>query len=347
MVSSAAPLGLECPARACAGTMAGQGNTMARLSRRAFVTGSASAAALAASPANCAAPLTGAQAPGVYRFGLGHHQLTTLYDGTWFLKIDETLVRNARPGAVNSALAAAFLPPGVLPISFTALLVNTGSKLVLIDTGTAGQIVETAGFMNTNLAAADVAPTAIDIILISHFHPDHINGIKTKDGEKVFPNADILVPEPEWAFWMDDANMARAQGPVLRYFRNARRIFKDIAGEVRRFKPGVEVAPGIISIPAYGHTPGHTAFVIHSGNDSMLVLGDSAHNPYLFVRHPDWQPAFDMDGPLAVKTRRVLLDRAAADRSPVSAYHFPFPACGHIAKTQTAYELVPAMWQPL
>ena len=86
----------------------------------------------------------------------------------------------------------------------------------------------------------------------------------------------------------------------MRYFLNARRIFKDIAKEVRRFKPGDEVAPGIVSIPAYGHTPGHTAFAIHSGNQSMLAMSDTARDPYLFVRHPEWQPIFDMDGPLAV-----------------------------------------------
>ena len=169
---------------------------------------------------------------------------------------------------MNAALAAAFLPPSVLPITFTALLVNTGTKLILIDTGTAGQITDTAGFMNGNLAAAGVSPGDIDTIIISHFHPDHIDGIKTKDGAKVFANAEILVPEPEWAYWMDDAHMSGMPKSVHGYFLNARRIFPDIAKEVRRFKPGAEVAPGIVSIPAYGHTPGHTAFAIHSGNAS-------------------------------------------------------------------------------
>ncbi len=212
-------------------------------------------------------------------------------------------MRNASAAAVNEALAAAFLPPSVLPISFTALLVNTGAKLVLIDTGTAGQITDSAGFMNANLAAAGIAPDAIDTIVISHFHPDHIDGIKTKDGDKVFRNAEILVPEPEWKFWMDDGNMSRASGAVHRYFLNARRIFKDIAKEVRPFKPGAEVAPGIVSVPAFGHTPGHTAFAIYSGEQSMLAMSDTAREPWLFVRHPEWQPSYDMDGPLAAKTR--------------------------------------------
>ena len=317
------------------------------LTRRSLLTLSSAAAGCAVWPAYAAAPVAKAQGPGAYRYNLGDIQLTALYDGIWYLPIDGKFVHNASGADVDAALAAAFLPPGVLPITFTALLVNTGGRLVLIDTGTAGQITDTAGFMNANLAAAGIAPEAIDVIVVSHFHPDHIDGIKTKDGAKVFRNAEILVPEPEWAFWMDDGNMSRASGAVHRYFLNARRIFKDIAKEVKRFKPGAEVAPGIVSVAAYGHTPGHTAFAIHSGSQSMLAMSDTARNPYLFVRHPDWQPSFDMDGPQAAAARRRMLDRAAADRMLVEAYHFPFPACGHIAKSGGGYELVPAMWAPL
>jgi glyoxylase-like metal-dependent hydrolase (beta-lactamase superfamily II) len=294
--------------------------------------GSTAAAASFALPAVGSAPFATAQGPGVYRTKLGAFQITSVDDGTWFLPIDGKFVRNASGAEVDRALRAAFLPPRILPITFTALLVNTGSKLVLIDTGTAGQVADTAGVMLDNLAAAGVTPDRIDTVLISHFHPDHIDGIKTKDGDKVFANAEIWVPEPEWAYWMNGANMAVAPKPVVKYFLNARRIFGDIAKDVQRF---------------YGHTPGHTAFAIHSGNQSMLAMSDTVRNPYLFARHPDWQPIFDMDGPLAVKTRRRMLDRAAADRMLVEAYHFPFPACGHMVKRGAGYELVPAEWRPL
>ena len=320
---------------------------MHEVSRRTFLAGSALAGAALAMPAGAAAPFAGSQGPGVYRFKLGDLQLTALFDGIWYLPIDDKFVRNASGAEVNQALAAAFLPPSVLPISFTALLVNTGRKLILIDAGTAGQVADTAGSMLENLKVAEIDPKAIDTILISHFHPDHIDGLKNKDGEKVFPNAEILVPEPEWAFWMNDANMGPAQGAVKRYFLNARRIFKDIAGEVRRFAPDAEVAPGIVAVPAFGHTPGHTAFAIHSGNQSMLAMSDTVRNPYLFARYPDWQPTFDMDGPQAVSARRQMLDRVVSDRMLVQAYHFPFPACGHMVRTATGYELVPVEWQPL
>jgi glyoxylase-like metal-dependent hydrolase (beta-lactamase superfamily II) len=319
------------------------------LSRRSFLARSALTAGCGLLPREaCAAtPLSSAQGPGVYRYKLGDIQLTALYDGTWFLPVDDKFVRNASGADVNRALAAAFLAPSVLPISFTALLVNTGAKLILIDTGTGGQITDSAGSLLANLAAASVEPKAIDAILISHFHPDHIDGIKTKDGDRVFANAEIWVPEPEWAYWMNDAHMTGTPKSVHGYFLNARRIFGDIAKEVRQFKPGKEVAPGIVSIPAYGHTPGHTAFAVHSGNHSMLVMSDTVRNPYLFARHPDWQPIFDMDGPLAVKARRAMLDRAAADRMLVEAFHFPFPACGHMVRSDTGYELVPVEWRPL
>jgi glyoxylase-like metal-dependent hydrolase (beta-lactamase superfamily II) len=323
---------------------------MVPLTRRAVLTGAACATlSPAASLPGAATPVPFArtQGPGVYRYALGDYQLTALYDGIWRVPIDDKFVRNASATEVDAALAAAFLPPRVLPISFTALLVNTGTKLILIDAGTAGQLTDSAGALLGNLTAAGVAPSAIDTVLISHIHPDHINGLRDKDGGRIFPKAEILVPEPEWTFWMDDGNEARASGTVLRYFRNARRIFRDLAGEVRRFTPGDEVAPGIVSLPAYGHTPGHTAFAVQSAGQSLLVMSDTVRNPYLFARHPDWQPIFDMDGPAAVAARRRMLDRAVADCMLVEAYHFPFPACGHIARTASGYELMPVLWQPL
>ena len=322
---------------------------MSAFSRRSFIASTALTAGTLLLPraATAAAPPARTQGPGVYRYTLGEFELTALYDGTWYLPIDDKFMRNASGAQVNKALADAFLPPSILPITITALMVNTGKQLILIDTGSAGQITDTAGYMNANLTAAGVKTDDIDTVLISHFHPDHIDGIKTKDGDKVFRNARIFVPEPEWTFWMDDGNQSRASGTVLKYFRNTRRIFRDIEGEVERFKPGAEIVPGIMSIPAYGHTPGHTAFALHSGKASMLVMSDTVRNPYLFARHPDWQPTFDMDGLQAVKARRRMLDRAAADRMLVEAYHFPFPACGHMIRTKTGYELVPVMWSPL
>ncbi len=320
---------------------------MPTVTRRALLAGSAAAAfATGAGPAAAATPPSGKQTPGVYRYKIGTFELTALYDGIWYRPITDKFIRNAPFAEVEHALADAFMPADKLATPFTTLVVNTGKKLVLIDTGTGGQITPSAGALRENLTAAGIDPKAVDLIVISHFHPDHINGIKDKDNGVVFPNAEIMVPAAEWTFWMDDANMNAAPAEQKLTFRNQRRIFSDIARRVTRFTPGAEVAPGILPLAAPGHTPGHTVCSIHSGDQSLLVLGDTAQHPAVFARHPDWQAAFDIDGNAAVATRKKLFDRAAADRMLVTGYHFPFPACGHLIKTASGYEHVPVEWQP-
>jgi len=319
---------------------------MTDITRRRLLAGTAlvAGAGTLVDPLAAAAPPAGAQVPGLYRYKVGDFELTAIYDGVWYRPIDDKFVRNAAYGDVQRAMADAFMPAEKLATPFTTLLVNTGAKLILLDTGTGGQVAPTAGTLAQNLAAAGVDPKSIDTVVISHFHPDHINGIKNKDNGRVFPNAEIMVPAPEWEFWMDDANLRAAPGGLKGVFLNFRRVFADIAEDVTRYQPGIEVATGLATIPAYGHTPGHTVFALQSGGESILVLSDTTQHPALFARHPEWQPAFDIDGPLAVATRKKLLDRVAADRMLVTGYHFPFPACGHIVKTAGGYEHVPLLW---
>jgi glyoxylase-like metal-dependent hydrolase (beta-lactamase superfamily II) len=320
---------------------------MPTLTRRNLLAGSAAAAfASQADLAAAAEPAAAKQAPGIYRYKIGSYELTALYDGIWYRPITDKFIRNAPFAEVERALSDAFMPADKLATPFTTLVVNTGSKLVLVDTGTGGQIGPQAGVLGDNLSAAGIDPKAVDLVVISHFHPDHINGIKDKNNGLVFPNAEIMVSAPEWAFWMDDANMNAAPAELKLTFRNQRRIFSDIAKQITRFEPSAEVAPGIETLTAPGHTPGHTVFAIHSGDQSLMVLGDTAQHPAVFARHPDWQAAFDIDGDAAVATRKKLFDRAAADRMLVTGYHFPFPACGHLAKTASGYEHVPVLWQP-
>ena len=320
---------------------------MPALTRRVLLSAAALAAAGGdANPAMAAAAAVGKQAPAIYRYKIGSYELTALYDGIWYRPITDKFIRNAPFADVEHALDAAFMPHDKLATPFTALVVNTGKKLVLIDTGTGGQIAPSAGELRDNLIAAGIDPHAVDAIVISHFHPDHINGIKDKDNNLIFPNAEIMVPAPEWAFWMDDANLNAAPADMKPTFLNQRRIFAGIAEQVTHYQPGKEVAPGIVTLPAPGHTPGHTVFAVHSGNQSLLVLSDTAQHPAVFARHPTWQAAFDVDGPQAVATRRKIFGRVAADRMLITGYHFPFPACGHLIKTATGYEHVPIEWQP-
>jgi len=313
------------------------------LTRRNILAG-ASLAAASALPAQAAAPATAKQAPSIYRYRIGEMELTAIYDGVWYRPIDEKFIRKANYADVQRAMSDAFMPVEKLATPFTMLLVNTGKKLILLDTGTGGQVASTAGAFSENLLAAGIDPRSIDQIVISHFHPDHINGIKTKDNALIFPNAEIMVPAAEWAFWSDDANMRAAPDGLKIVFHNVRRIFNDIAKDVTQYEPGKIVAPGVETVAAPGHTPGHTVFAIQSGNDAMMVLSDTTQHPALFARNPEWEPQFDIDGAAAVTTRKKLLDRVAADRMLVTGYHFPFPACGHIVKTTTGYEHVPLLW---
>jgi glyoxylase-like metal-dependent hydrolase (beta-lactamase superfamily II) len=319
---------------------------MAELTRRNLFAGAAMAAlATSTDRAGAAAVATNTATPGVYRYKIGSYELTALYDGIWYRPIDDKFIVNAPFAEVEHALDAAFMPHDKLATPFTTLIVNTGKNVVLLDTGTGGQIAPSAGALRDNLAAAGINPKEVDTIVISHFHPDHINGIKDKDNALIFPRAEIMVPAAEWAYWMDDGNLNAAPADLKVVFLNQRRIFTDIAKQVTQFEPGKEVAPGIVTIPAAGHTPGHTVFAIHSGDQSLLVLSDTAQHPAVFARHPDWQASFDIDGAAAVATRKTLFDRAAADRMLVTGYHFPFPACGHLIKTATGYEHVPVEWQ--
>ena len=234
--------------------------------------------------ASAAAPPAGKQAPGFYRFKLGSYELTAINDGVWHRPIDATFVRGASWPDVQKAMADAHMPePGKLEIPFTALLVNTGSKLVLLDTGSGGQMAATAGTLLANLAAAGIQPKDIDTIAVTHFHPDHINGIKTKDDALVFPNAEIMVPAREIAFFMDDGNFSRAPDSARGVFLNARRVFRGIEKTVTQFEPGKEIAPGITPIAAPGHTPGHVVYAVASGDAVDDGLGRH-HQPAGTVR---------------------------------------------------------------
>ena len=326
---------------------------MTQLTRRgllagtAAVTASAAIGPFAATSARAATPLAGKQASGFYRYKLGSYEITAIYDGVWMPDLAPGLFKNFSVADAQKALGDQFQRTDKMVVPFTPIMVNTGSKLVLIDTGTAGRFTPTASSFMDNLTAAGFDPKQVDTVVISHFHGDHINGIRTKDEQLVFPNAEIMVPAPEWAFWMDDAKMAAAPEGLKGNFANCRRVFGSIAGKVARYDPGKEVAPGITSIAAYGHTPGHTAFAIASGNQSMMTVVDVTNNAYLFVRHPEWQVAFDTDGAMAVETRKRLLDRAAADKMLVGGYHWPFPAVGYITKEGSGYRLNPVAYSHL
>ncbi len=306
------------------------------------------ASLLASAPprlAGAAAPQAGAQAPGFYRFKVNEIEITLVNDGAAVRPLEGQFVRNAPLADVQQALADAFQPTNTLTIPFTTAVLNTGQRLVMIDSGNGDVGAPGTGRWMENFRAAGYAPEQVDTIIVSHFHGDHINGIRAKDGAARYPNAGVMVPEAEWAFWMDDAHMASAPEGMKAGFQAVRRVFGPVAKEVQTYAGEKELVPGLTTMPAHGHTPGHTAFVVASGSDRLLLWSDTTNKPELFVRNPGWHAVFDMDPDMAEATRRRMLDMAAAERMQVAGYHFPFPATGFIAREGLGYDFAPAFWR--
>ena len=331
------------------------------LSRRGVLAGTAAATAAVAlsplagrSPAGAAAPLVGRQAPGFYRYRVGSFEVTAVTDGTRTFPLPDTFVRNAGKAEVNSALAGLYLQQDTVTAPFTPVVVNTGSKLVVIDTGNGpAQFEQTKGAVgqfHTNLAAAGIDRNTVDTVIVSHFHGDHINGLLTADNKPAFASAEVMVPAAEWRFWSDDANMSKAPAgsPLEGNFKNIRRVFGALGNKVTQYEPGREIVTGINSVAAYGHTPGHTTHVVSSGTAKVLVQADlTAAIGLLFVRNPGWHAVFDMNGAEAEATRRKAYDMASAEKMLIQGFHFPFPALGYVEKDGASYRLVPAQWNPV
>jgi len=283
------------------------------------------------------------QNPGFYRYKVGDITVTAINDG--FAKRPlEGFVRNAELADVKKAMEQAYLPADALSITFTTLAIQAGGKLSLIDTGNGDSGAPTSGAWMKNFRAAGLDPKDVSSVVFSHFHGDHINGFRLKDGSAVFPNAEVMVPAAEWGFWMDDAKMGAAPEAMKGAFAGVRRVFGPVAKDVKQFEAGKEVLPGITAIAAPGHTPGHTVFAVTSGAGKLMIMSDTTNHPALFVRNPDWSAVFDMDGAVAAATRRKLLDMVSADKMQVAFYHAPFPSTGHIAKVGNGFELVPVQW---
>jgi glyoxylase-like metal-dependent hydrolase (beta-lactamase superfamily II) len=181
-------------------------------------------------------------------------------------------------------------------------------------------------------------------VIVSHFHGDHITGLTTAQNERAFPNAEIIVPAAEWAWWSDDANAARSPEGQRPTFANTARRFGPYQGRIRQVRDGEEVAPGIRAVSAHGHTPGHTVYHVADGADQMMFLADLTNRPEIGARRPDWQIVFDFDGDMAAATRRRVFDRVASERMRVTGYHFMFPANGYIAREGQGFRFVPSDW---
>ena len=281
--------------------------------------------------------------PGFRRMKVGNVEVIALNDGITRRPLGEEFVKNAPLAEVRALLASQNLPTDYIDVPYTPFLVVTGTRKILIDTGLGEFGGPTTGKLLDSLRAAGMQASDIDTVLISHFHGDHINGLRNKAGEWTFPKAKVMVPAAEHAFWMDDARMAAAPAGMKGAFENARRTFATMpADTLVRFEAGTEVGPGIQSVAAYGHTPGHTLFELKSAGQNFFYVADLTNVPALFARNPDWAVTFDMDAEAARKVRREVFARITASNAMLGGFHFPFPAFGRMAASGNGYAFQPA-----
>jgi glyoxylase-like metal-dependent hydrolase (beta-lactamase superfamily II) len=276
--------------------------------------------------------------PGFRRYKVGEAEITALYDGIWEKVHDGKYFGNATVSDVKHALAEAGLTTRFVPIPITVFALKLKRKLILCDAGGGNQVqafnpdsVFVSGKMMANMKAAGFDPQAVETILISHFHPDHIF-----TNLPVFPNAEIIVPAAEYHFWTDPSVITRlpeARRPLARRIQAIipnRKNVLPVEGED-------EVVPGIFFVKAPGHTPGHTAFHLTSGNTQLMISNDTAYVPALCARHPQWHGSFDQNGEMAEASRRKLLDRVVADQMLICGSHFPWPGLARITKDGSSY----------
>ena len=319
---------------------------MLNLSRRTFFASAAFAAALGLDrrltfigPAH--AQKTPDPAQGFHKYKVGSIEVTALYDGIWEKPHDPGFIKNASVDDTKAALGKAGLSTDFVSIPLTVVVLRVGDRLIMVDSGSGGQWQPTAGKLAANMKAAGIDPAKIGTILISHFHPDHIFGLMEKGtNAPTFPNAELVVGATEYKWWTEPGRVEKLPEPrkPLGQRINAAfpgwKNFKLVEGEK-------EVAPGIRLVSAPGHTPGHSAFHVSSGNQQLMISNDTAYVPALVAPHPEWQGAYDQDGPLAVESRRKLIDRVIAEKMMVCGAHFPFPGAGSFAKDGSGYIFTP------
>jgi glyoxylase-like metal-dependent hydrolase (beta-lactamase superfamily II) len=300
--------------------------------------GAASIPALAHTPQAAERPQTG-----FYRFKLGAIEITVISDGTLAFPAETLWLDRAEDA--RSLLTSTFQPSSPVGLQINTILVNTGDKLVLIDAGCGvDKFQKTTGGLIANLAAAGYAPGDIDTILFTHFHFDHLWGISDRENASLlFPSAEFVATETEFAFW--SAPDLADKLPPEQQPRVTQANLKLATPRLRLIKATAEVVPGVTTFGTPGHTPGHIGVNISSGGEQLLLTGDVVVNSAVSFLHPEWPFGFDIDVPLATKTRVAFLGRAAADKALVGSYHLPFPGFGHVVREGSAYRWLPADWQ--
>lgn len=293
--------------------------------------------------AHAQAPLSEVGSPGFNRFRLGAFEVTAINDGVRPGDGIHTIFGVDREEAeVSALLEENFLPAGRFVNSFTPTLVNTGSELILFDTGLgAGAREGGLGQLRARLEASGYTPDDVSVVVITHFHGDHIGGLM-EGGAPAFPNARYVTGQAEYDFWTAEE---RQSGPTENAARGVQANVVPLAEKTTFIGDGDEVVPGITGMLAAGHTPGHMVFHLESDGRRLLLTADTANHYVASLRRPDWHVSFDMDREAGAQTRRRVFDMVAAERIPFLGYHMPFPAVGFAEKLDEGYRFVPASYQ--
>jgi glyoxylase-like metal-dependent hydrolase (beta-lactamase superfamily II) len=281
------------------------------------------------------------QIPAVYHRRIGDIVVTALADGVAIRDHKMMIGVSEDEGAQH--LQAAFRDHFALSIN--TFLIHSAGRLALIDTRSGTYLGPDAGHLPSNLRAADVDPAAIDTILLTHMHPDHSAGLTNRDtGAKHFPNAQLVAHENEPKHWFDDGAMSRAsERERVMMFKQARDQTAPYLAEMQRFTDG-EVFPGVTALPCPGHTPGHTAYMISSNDETLLIWGDIVHIPEVQVPRPDVSMVVDVDPAMAATSRKRMFDMAASERLLVTGMHLHYPGLGHVARDGDSWRFAPEPW---
>lgn len=283
------------------------------------------------------------QNPGIHSIAVGEITVTALNDGQF--QANSALVNGITAAQADAAEAAAFrrVPPH---ITVSCFMLTIGGRHVLVDTGCGTAFGPGMGRARGKLATLGVKPEAIEQILITHAHVDHVSGLLTPEGAAYFPNAEIVINPAETDYWLSAANAAAAPEAAKGGFATAQGALKPYAGRIRNVEDGQEALSGITCMHLPGHTPGHSGWMIHSGHASLLLWGDVVHLPGIQFSHPEAGMAFDTDSDLARASRRKAMEMAAAEKLLVAGMHLDFPTFGHVVQAGEGYRFVPEVWRP-